>query len=448
MSDDRQPRTPFVLGKPIKNPADFYGRDLILRELYDAVLNAQLVALVGEHRCGNTSVIYQMLHPEVRSKYLSRAEDDGLLFVFLSSQLAADGPTAFFRRVRRALRRADDAASIGFEGDTDQVWLEDYLEDLADRGKRLVLLLDEFEVLAGFRPSFWEWFEGLVNEYDVSIIATTRMDLGRFRAEKGGGPPFFNMFRTVRIGSFRPETVELFLREKSEITDFDFFAVSDTIDKLAGRFPYYIQVAAALFYLYADGEGAISSTETESVSREFLSRTRGLFEDAWPKLPQIERDALTWLVLGAQPVGEDEKQFSRALESLDLRGYVVEGRIFSCAFAEYIRSQLRRIGINTDTGKARVETQLVELPPKEAALLAYLIERDGEVVARDDLAQAVWPELSIEGHHVGDDVLDETIGNVSAAIDDPGSGFTHIEKLSAKALIFMNTDFPGIGGCE
>ncbi|MFN2252262.1 MAG: winged helix-turn-helix domain-containing protein [Anaerolineae bacterium] len=447
MSDDRQPRTPFVLGKPIKNPADFYGREAILSELFEAVLNAQPVALVGEHRCGNTSVIYQMLHPDVRAKHLTRDQDDALQFVFLSAQLAADGPAAFFRRVRRAVRRADEDADVGFEGDTDQVWLEDYLEDLADRGKRLVLLLDEFEVLSGFRPSFWEWFEGLVNEYDLSIIATTRMDLGRFRAEKSG-PPFFNMFRTVRIGSFTPETVATFLREKSEITDFDFMAVADTIAKLAGRFPYYIQVAAALFYLNADNEGAISDADEEAVSREFLSRTRGLFEDAWPKLPQIERDALTWLVLGSTPSGDDEKQFLQALESLDNRGYVVDGRIFSCAFAEYIRSQLRRIGINTDTGKARVERELVELPPREAALLAYLITRDGEVVKRDELAKAVWPELSVEGLRVDDEVLDETIRNVAAAIDDPASGFTHIEKLGPSAIMFLNTDFPAAGGCE
>ena len=81
----------------------------------------------------------------------------------------------------------------------------------------MVLLLDEFEVLAGFDTTFWEWFEGLVNEYDISIIATTRMDLGRFRAVRSVGPPFFNMFRTVRIGSFEPETVDLFLKESASV---------------------------------------------------------------------------------------------------------------------------------------------------------------------------------------------------------------------------------------
>jgi hypothetical protein len=448
MSDERHQRTPFVLGKPIKNPADFYGRERILRELFDAVLNAHLVALAGEHRCGNTSVIYQMLHPDVRREYLSPSEDEGLLFVFLSAQLAADGPSAFFRRIARSLRRADEGANVDFNGEVGEIWLEDYLEDLADRGRRLVLLLDEFEVLAGFRNRFWEWFEGLVNTYDISIIATTRSDLGRFRTERGGGPPFFNMFRTVRIGSFRPETVDLFLKEKSEITEFDFAAVRGTIDKLAGRFPYYIQLAAALFYLQAGGEGKVGDSGIEAVSQEFVSRTKGLFEDAWPKLPSIEQDALTWLVLGTEPSGEeDEKLYRQAIASLENRGYVVDGRIFSCAFSEYIRSQLRRVAVNVDTCKARVGTELVELPDRAAAMLAYLIEHDGEVVTRDELAVEVWPEFNIDGGRVDDEVLDATLESIQEAIADPESGFNHIERISANALIFLNTDYPSAGGC-
>ena len=95
-------RTPFVLGKPIKNPADFYGRREVLRELFDAVLNGQLVSVVGEHRCGNTSVIYQMLHPDQRRRYLTPEQDRTLLFALITGQLAAEGPDAFFRRIGRS----------------------------------------------------------------------------------------------------------------------------------------------------------------------------------------------------------------------------------------------------------------------------------------------------------------------------------------------------------
>ncbi|MFN8422791.1 MAG: hypothetical protein U0470_05120 [Anaerolineae bacterium] len=71
-------RTPFVLGKPIKTPEDFYGRDRELRELFESVTNMQPAALVGEHRCGNTSILYQMLHPDQQAKHLAPAERERL----------------------------------------------------------------------------------------------------------------------------------------------------------------------------------------------------------------------------------------------------------------------------------------------------------------------------------------------------------------------------------
>jgi hypothetical protein len=336
MTEQSDRRTPFVLGKPIKNPADFYGRVAELRASFDAALATELVAVVGEHRCGNTSILYQLQHEDVRARYLTPGDDAKLVFAFVSCQLASDSPEAFYRRLALALRRVDSEAELAPGTPVDRVWIEDYLESLRGRGQHLVLLLDEFEVLSRFDPSFWEWFEVLVNEYDVAIIASTRQDPAEFRTEKGG-PPFFNLFRSITIGSFKPETVETFLKEKSEVTDFDFFSVRDEIQDLAGRFPYYMQVAAALFYLHAGGENHVTPQQTEEAIRDFKSRTWMLLEDAWSKLPLIEREALVWLAAGGRHGGETEVRLTKALESLERRGYVLDGHIFSSAFADYVR---------------------------------------------------------------------------------------------------------------
>ncbi len=336
MTEQSDRRTPFVLGKPIKNPLDFYGRKAVLRELFDAAIATELVAVVGEHRCGNTSVLYQLLHEEVRAHYLPAREDAKLVFAFVSCQLAGETPEGFYRRMALALRRVDSEAGLEPGTPVDRVWIEDYLEGLRSRRQHLVLLLDELEVLRNFDASFWEWFEVLVNEYDVAIIASTRQDPGEFRAQSGG-PPFFNLFRSVYIGSFKPETVETFLREKSEITDFDFAAVRDVIYDLAGRFPYYMQVAAALFYVYAGGESHVTPEQTQAVIQDFMSRTWVLFEDAWAKLPEIEREAVVWLAAGGRHGGETEQRLAKAMSSLERRGYVLDGHIFSTAFAEFVR---------------------------------------------------------------------------------------------------------------
>lgn len=434
MSERSDARTPFVLGKPIKNPSDFYGREEPMRRLFDAVISGQLVSVVGEHRCGNTSMLYQLAHPEVRERYLGPEGDAGLVFAFVSAQLASDGPNALMRRIARRLRRADPDAGVPFSGTLDKVWLENYLEDLTDRGGRLVLLLDEFEVLASFEAEFWDWFEKIVTEYDVAVIVSSRMDLGQFRSEQRIGPPFFNMFRSLYVGSFEPETFARFLKEKSEITDFDFGAVESVIGELAGRFPYYVQVAAALFYLHAGGDSRVDEEQVELVRNEFRSRTGALFADAWEKLPASERDALTWLVFDVPPPDSERRPNREACKSLERRGYLLDGRIFSSAFADHVRASSRLISLNDDTHRIRIGTDVVT-PTRDAfALLQYLSGSESGMVTDKDIAQALFPDLAERAPERAIDRVRASVAELRDALDDPASEARFVEELEGRGI--------------
>jgi DNA-binding response OmpR family regulator len=48
--------------------------------------------------------------------------------------------------------------------------------------------------------------------------------------------------------------------------------------------------------------------------------------------------------------------------------------------------------VDVPAGTVRVDRRLVELSPKEFALLAYLYERRGQVCSKDNIGYAVWPE--------------------------------------------------------
>lgn len=434
MSERPDARTPFVLGKPIKNPSDFYGREEPMRRLFDAVISGQLVSVVGEHRCGNTSVLYQLAHPEVRERYLGPDGDKGLVFAFVSAQLASDGPKALLRRIARSLRRADPDAGVPFDGPLDKVWLENYLEDLTDRAGRLVLLLDEFEVLAGFEAEFWDWFEKIVTEYDVAVIVSSRMDLGQFRSERRIGPPFFNMFRSLYIGSFSQETFDAFLKEKSEITDFDFGAVRDVICDLAGRFPYYVQVAAALFYLHAGGDSHVDAEQVELVRDEFRSRTGALFADAWEKLPASERDALTWLVFDVAPPDTERRSDREARKSLERRGYLLDGRVFSSAFADHVRAHSRLISLNESSQRIRVGTEVVQPTPDAFALLQFLAASDHGMVADRDIAQALFPDLAERAPERAIDRVRDAVAELRDALDDPAEQARFVEELEGRGI--------------
>lgn len=437
MSQHAAYRTPFVLGQPIKDPVDFYGRTKILQECYQTSLNGQWLAVVGEHRCGNTSVLYQLMHEEQRGKYLSLDEDDRLVFAFVSAQLGNKNPSDFLRRVARGLRKADPTAEVDFEADVDQAWLEDYLEDLSHRTKRLVLLIDEFEVVAHFDPTFWDWFQVLTTEYDVSIIASTHSDLGEFRAAHEG-PAMFNMFRSLYIGSLQQETVDQFLADKSELTDFDFASVREELADLAGRFPFYLQSAAALFYFYAAGESRVTPAQIEEVQRDFGLRTVALFEDAWKKLPYPERDALTWMVLGEEPEGVDDVSFNYATRSLERRGYLVDGRVFSSALTDYIRRRVRPVGSSCTPGRARVGRTLVEVGEKEHELLEFLLDHSGRVVTEHEVAHAVWPEMGPQPSSSNMEEIWRTVQGLKAKLDAPIGGQQQLEILPDEGFRLLN----------
>jgi len=433
-------RNPFVLGKPIKEPEDFHGRERELRELFESVVNMQPVALVGEHRCGNTSLLYQLMNDEVRDRFLEQSVQDSLLFAFINAQLAGDSPESLFRRVARTLRRADPDSEIDFDVDPiDAYWLEDYLDDLADRGRRLVFILDEFDVLADFEPSFWEWFRGLVIEYDVSIVLASRVELGDFETHWGTGSPFFNMFRSVFVGSFTPQEATNFLSDVSRLGGFDLVPATDFITALAGRFPYYMQVVCSMLYDQAKHGASLTEPEIATiVEREFRAHTEALFNDVWPRLPAGERDALIWLAVEAHPDAQDALPFGQAVPRLERRGYVVDRQIFSTALADYARKQVKRIELNPDTGEVRIEKRPVDLPPKEFALLRFLLTKEGEIVTKDEIAIAVWPEYSMDTMGVTDAMIQKTISRLRKEVDAHGSPFQHIESIRGQGYRFRN----------
>lgn len=431
-------RNPFVLGKPIKDPADFFGRKHELQELFESVVNMQPVALVGEHRCGNTSLLYQLLNADVRARFLDAQEESGLLFLLVTAQLAAEGPEAFYRRIARAAERADPETVVEVET-PDTFWIEDYLDDLADSGRRLVLLLDEFEVLSSFESGFWEWFRGLIIEYDMSIVVATRVELGSFRDEWGVGSPFFNMFRAIYVGSFSMAEVDEFLNTVSERSGVDYHPMRATILSLSGQFPYFLQVATSQCHRIADREPLTGTPDQVAwVEHEFASRMGAHFEDIWARLPASERDALAWLAVGARPEGREGVGFQHALPVLERRGYLVNGEVFSTSFADFVRRQVMRIELNPETGEARIEKRAVDLPPKEFSLLKFLVDNEGEVVTKDEIAAAVWPEYTQDAMGVTDAMIQKTISRLRKEVDLSDHRYQHIESVRGQGYRFQN----------
>lgn len=60
----------------------------------------------------------------------------------------------------------------------------------------------------------------------------------------------------------------------------------------------------------------------------------------------------------------------------------------------FLDTPFPEVEVDAAAGLVRVDRRVVELSPKEFALLAYLYERRGQVCSKDEIGAAVWPEYA------------------------------------------------------
>jgi TolB-like protein/Tfp pilus assembly protein PilF len=85
----------------------------------------------------------------------------------------------------------------------------------------------------------------------------------------------------------------------------------------------------------------------------------------------------------------------------------------------------------------------IKLTPKALALLSYLTERPGEVVSKDELFAAVWPETT-----VGDAALVTCIQELRHALKDDARQPRYIETLHRRGYRFIGKPAPAAGGSK
>lgn len=86
----------------------------------------------------------------------------------------------------------------------------------------------------------------------------------------------------------------------------------------------------------------------------------------------------------------------------------------------------RRAGCLTDAGKA------IPLRPKTWAVLLYLAERPGALVTREELLDAVWPEVAVTP-----DTLTKSIGELRVALGDDSKAPRCIETVHRRGFRFI-----------
>jgi len=412
MSVGEQMENPYYHRKPIEDPDQFFGRESELQLIFEGIEKGESSSLVGERRIGKTSILYQLMNREVRARYLP--EIDSFVFVYVNPDLGIEKPQDFYHAVFRSIQ--DKVSSFSFsEGEEiGKRQARGYFQQL--KPLSLVLLLDEFQKLTAndnFSEDFYSFLRGIADaptsDYDVSLVTATPMELHDIcRPETMGtaASAFFSSFKPVFVGSFTEEQIDEFLEKTSYPAKVPLLDYRREILDLAGRFPFFLQIAC-YYYFEAWTKGGAPLNHA-MIRQQFMDEAKGHFEFIWSRLDPREQRFVLRLASG------ETAKHGSVLRTLTRKGYVVDGRLLSSAFAQFVRQISKGLWIDEETHTAWDNGKEVNLTDTEYKLLLALWKKKGRLCTKDEIAMAVWP------NGASDEMIQQVVKRVRSKLSPVG----------------------------
>jgi len=310
---------PFQYGAPV-SPDRFYGRVSAIADVKNRIgaISAQCVNIVGLRRSGKSSFLrYIKERPQV---FFQDSQQPLIVSLDLQDSRFHDH-YGLMEGLRRGIKAQVGTEPWGRRDNIDPYEVEDALLELRDEGYRLIVILDELESIGYRLDKFQDWGEDWRSKAGAglfSLVVASRHPLSEIYKNLGLTSPFGNIFSTTVLGALENEAWEKLLRDGFSSCGTD---TLNLVNNLAGRLPFYTQMAAALLWQHGD---------VEVVKKEFLfqvdSHWAGIFYD----LSDLERHALRVAAgKSAAPVTRDW------LQRYGLLG--TDGELFSDVFAEFVR---------------------------------------------------------------------------------------------------------------
>ena len=337
---------PYLNRTMIRNPGEFHGRRREIRRIYSALDadDPQSISIVGDRRIGKSSLLNFIYHRENRQKNMTRCGE--AIFVYLDFQGRADfDMREFIEFVIGVIRIEDRSIAEPAPGEITRETLRSIIQGLHGEGRRLIVLMDEFEHITrnpGFDRHFFSFLRSLAMHHRVAYVTSSYEELQRMCHQQDiSDSPFFNIFANLPLRPFRPQEARSLIVTPSQAAGLPLAAHADRALSLAGCFPLFLQIACScLFEEMMDP--AETSPDWPTVESRFLDEARPHFEYLWEQRSDAEREILSNVATG-RPV---ERRATHIVERLVHGGYVQAGgrrhELFSSAFRSFVASKQTR----------------------------------------------------------------------------------------------------------
>ena len=385
---------PFYHRGAIRQAEHFHGRTAVTTQILELLHNGQSVSLVGPRRIGKSSLLLHLQRQTI-------AKANAPLFMLLDCQEVGGSPAEHvYEALLCGLREAAQNANIMLD-EEDNIGtyraLDRTLRQLYRKNIPVVVLLDEFELLAGndeLSPYFFARLRGLTTKYGLAYLTASQRPLYAITAqEEILSSPFFNIFVTVPLGSFTTDEAESLLQTRTAASQYHFSpALTTYLLELVGAHPFFLHIAGYHAYqsLSHEAMGDLFASLDSPIEAEASSHLHYL----WQNLTANEQHALIIANGDVDSVRHlqqqcllifDGTQFeysSRMLRDFVRRQHV-NGLIQAGPFV--IDEQRHQVW-----GSLQMHLQLVNLTTSQFNLLLCLCQRGGQVVHGDVLETAVW----------------------------------------------------------
>ena len=313
---------PFQYGAPV-SPDRFYGRVSAIADVKNRIgaISAQCVNIVGLRRSGKSSFLrYIKERPQV---FFQDSQQPLIVLLDLQDRKFHD-PYGLMEGLRRGIKAQVGTAPWGRGDNIDPYEVEDALLELRDEGYRLIVILDELESIGYRLDKFQDWGEDWRSKAGAglfSLVVASRHPLSEIYKNLGLTSPFGNIVSTTVLGALELEAWERLLRDGFSSCGTD---TVNLVNNLAGRLPFYTQMAAALVWQHGD---------VEVVKKEFLFQVHSHWAGIFYDLSDLERHALR--VAAGKSGRAAARERRERLQRYGLLG--TNGELFSDVFAEFVR---------------------------------------------------------------------------------------------------------------
>jgi hypothetical protein len=395
---------PFFHRGAIKRAEEFHGRLNELGQILGLCRNGQSVSIIGPRRIGKSSLLLQLCRPAVRAQY-DLSPQEAIFALVDCQELGGSPPEEVYEALLTSIMDAASSAPIALESvqrPGTYRSLDRVLNTIQRAGLTMVVLLDEFELLAAnerLTPYFFARLRGLTTKYGLAYLTASQRPLFAITAdEEILSSPFFNIFVTVSLGLFSVEEAQDLLQVRLEDTGYEFSnELRDYILKLVGPHPCYLHIAG----YHAFRSVSFGQVDPEEDIRDWLDppveiETESHLGYLWRNLSSEEKYSLA-ITDGPIDVLRQLEQQCLIEPRTEHYGYTSE------LLQRFVRRQsvdgLIQYGpivIDLPRHKVRANNDELSLTTSQFDLLVRLGNQPGLVVSGNDLEKAVWGDALVD----------------------------------------------------